>query len=277
MSVQTAFERGHQFYKLILSNWGNRGTDADVESVLYTLRNTPIAGAQIAPESDVGEVEVLFNMGQKKIPILLNDVDRRDRAENAIYLRRGQPYIFRTPAEIQIYPTFATLWGDWYFPTTPPSADPGDAAAWGRTLDEDQFTVPTLTMLLYFDMNPPILASPSMPFSEALGGSLAINDEVEHLCHFYPIQHRKRLRLYVENRSAADTVDVRVTGINGGYGRHVMPGPFGREFPLQAKTVAPKIRDMFHIIEPDATWLGVYATKQVNSGNSNVKWNLLAD
>lgn len=277
ISIQQAKDAGNQHWKAMLGNWGNVMTGADAESIQYTVP-VPVAGAQISAESRVGEVYLRFNS-----PVIVGaptPTARNYLQEHGIYIRRGRPYFWRTPAPVVVDATPQTRYGDLYLPST----DSSDTAAFGNGLG-DVFDIPELNIVFFFEHIPPIMAMPSQPYTTGAAASptqpptISLNDTNEHTLFFVEIQYREGLRVACQNSSDDDVVSVRFTGILGQYGAGAMPGTALREFELFSTPfpVYPDSRISVPISNPEATWLGIYVQKQTNAGASDMTMYLYAD
>lgn len=271
-SIDLAHQRGHQHWKCVLTNWGNFGTGLDAESRQYGITR-PVIGVQIAPESEVGEAFIDFNDGtvqivsNKAVPSLGPDRP----LFNTLYCRRGQPYFFRTPSPIVVQATQMTQWGDTFRPT--PAATNDTTAPFGQTLNGTQWpdNFPTLTLLVFFEHDPVIVACPSWPFEhEDNGAGEQFNHTNEALVRVWPIQHRNRVRVIAENYSDTDAVEVRLTGIRNR--AYLTTRNYLREFELFSTpfVVAANSRIMIPVRHPEATYLLTYGRKQTNAGGASI-------
>lgn len=272
LNINEALARGHQHYKLKLDNWGNGGTAADDESVRYDIER-PIAGVQIAAESQVGECFVEFNTGGLSLPAgkILAESNNGAVYDQTLYVKRGRPYFFRTPAPIAIQASPPTMFGDTYLPVG--GATPTTTGAFGRALGVQQFLAdePELVLLLFFDQNPSVVVEPSYPY-EVLGTSVALSDANETLYRVFPAHHRQNLYLRIDNLSASDVpMEVRICGVRGtsrtlpiaAYGQYefdLFSGPI--IVPGNTRTVQP-------VSNPEAVWITTYARKQFQTGGDN--------
>ena len=272
ISLENAWQRGHQHWKAILDQWGNRGTDADAQSNGYVI-NRPVYGAQIASESDVGEVEVSFFDGQT-----IATVGDRVVREDQLYIRRGRPYMWRTPAPLTISSTKQTKYRDTYHPIN--AANPTVTAAFGGALATTIFPNPRLVVIFFLQPNPTPVVEPTRPGETFLLQTLSINDVAAHTCYFQNVQHYDSARVTLENESATDPLEVRLTGLTGfidNSGFVITENT--REYDLFSNplVVPPLTRIVQPVAKLEATWLGVYAEKQVNSGASDFNWVIRAD
>jgi hypothetical protein len=267
-SPTVAKNRGNQSYLLILDNWGNLGAGTDAESIQYTFP-LPVVGAQIGPSSDVGEVILTYNSNQPD-PDITSPKNRE--SQDDIYIKRGDPYVWRTPAGITIFATNNTRHGDTYYPA-PDAPNP---------LVTEAFTgaSATLELMLFFDGAPYIRACAHRPLG-ASATILPFNDLNTRL-NIWPIQHRPNLRVVVDNQGA-DPIECR---FGGGY----VPGP-----PDSNTAVVPVVTeyelDAAPLIVPPfsrapaaintqndvAAWLLVHTTKQAATGATTVNFLVQSD
>lgn len=277
ISIDNAFQRGHQHCKLTFDNWGNTETGADADSIRYTI-GRPIYGIQIAPESEVGEVFVEFNSGGLANPApqcayLLLPFNSGIHTQS-LYCRRGQPYFWNTPATISLQATPQTMWNDEYFPSD--AANPNTTGNFGHALGVHVFPhgalyaclqMPTLSVIVFFAPHPAITAAPPWPFEQDILTWNFSPGANEVLYRVFPVQHRERVSLLFGNRSANDAVEARVTGINGVAFSNPVVDQYLREFDLlSAPIVVPRqTRVPLMLRHPEATWLGVYTRGQAGA------------
>jgi hypothetical protein len=273
ISLQDAFSRGHQHWKAILSNWGNRGTGTDAASLIYDV-GRPVVGCQIASDSDVAEALIMFDGGvgfPRETPYGFED--------DKMYVRRGRPYFWRTPATIAIVPTFDTIYGDVF-----ETAVPAQATTFGGALAN--WTAPTLRIILFFENTPNIQAEPAWPYAPDFRTfTFVTNAEQFDGRSVWPIQHRDRIRITgrIWGASADIPYELRVCGVTGRRGLGAGDDDLWEESLLSTPLILaphPTIGTVRNfsvpIAHPRSTWLTVYPQTQVAAAG-NVALRILGD
>lgn len=260
IQLANALQRGHQHWKAILSNWGNDGTGQDALSLAYTLDH-PVVGVQIAHTSEVGEARIAFNTGS-------STAEDINAPESSMFVRRNEPYFWRTPARITVQATPESTYQDTFFP----SADPSDDDDFGGALAN--WDAPELHIIFFFEHVPPIREEPSGPlflertFQDALNFIPEAPAEFFDGACVFPIHHRKEVRLEVWNSGNLGGLNGMQARICGVVGRGNVAPTDLREFDLMsAPLVVPEgtqgpggLRRMvnYKMANHEATWLSVH-------------------
>jgi hypothetical protein len=272
--IDDAVREGQQQWTLVLNNWGNIETGADIaESYRYFVER-PVVGVAIHPDSDVAEcfIRTFHNQAFARA----NDVVMYDQQ---VYVRRGQPVFWRMGAQMMVVPTPQTFWGDDFT-----SKDGVAAQPWGDVFGNN-FIAPTLRLNLFFDHTPQIAAQSSWPreIGYASVDAVVLGNLNRVNAGWVNVQHRNKVRVEARYNTNEGPVEIELTGIRGN-GTLIPGGAVTtnfHEFPLfSTPLIMPETTDLLEIpvSNPEAIWLGIYARRQVWDGaNRNLTWKVYAD
>jgi len=260
LQLSEAFSRGHQHWKASLSQWGNLGTGTDATSTGYQI-NRPVVGCQIASDSDVAECGIMFDAGFG-FPV---ETPYSTILDDRMYIRRGQPYFWRTPSEVYVYPTEESCYYDVFSPCTV-----GQSTDFGGALHS--WVAPTLRIIFFLDdtlaarAEPPRVRIPD----ERTIQNVPYGAELLDGAGVFPIQHRRNLRLQVY-AAQANVLPYQIR-ICGTIGKVTPPGTAAaqrelREFTMTSSPyifsgeksgIAGFVRAGIPLQNVDANWLLLY-------------------
>lgn len=213
MTIQSSFlyaqavGAGLPFWRLQISNWGNRGAAADADSIVYTQPMKDSAAAiYIGPDSTVDEVIVNYNQILPTAPAnpVFGPGDQRGQDSMTVGIRR--PGI-RLPGPLGIRTAYSTMFTDIY------NKD-GSAANLPFGTAEPLFEAPKLQLLVY--PSPPKVLPERRRADMYRSSQTLVNGDAgeEELIGIWPVMGRACKSLYFKATNTGDLVaTVRVGGI----------------------------------------------------------------
>jgi len=272
VTFDNAIKRSHQLYEVVMSSWGNRGLALPgvANSLLSPFFPRGIAGAAVAPTSDVGAFKLAWNLGQF-VPAFFGDPTAQ---QNEVLVTIDKPFFGRLNGPVRLVATGDSMYDDEYFP------DPlgGVLAPFGTALGTGVFIPPTLRAYLFLDTIPQGGVPKRVPIQLFNLANALLGVGVEVRIFFLNVFGRKRIRCYAFN--AGGDASVRLTGVNGSF-TGIFPVNRVREYPLVAATPVPSGTtvtiggaDGTRLV--DEKWVGIYATR-IAPGAGTIRISLIAE
>lgn len=259
---------GLPFWRLELSNWGNRGAGADANSLQYQGRiDAGAAAIVIGPESTADEAVIRYNQGIGAPTAQAIFPGAVDQEELTIGVKK--PGI-NLPGPLQVGTTFTTQFTDGYFRDGDPTGFPFGTL-------EPRFEAPTLQLLFY--PRPPTNVAykrNDMYRSSRIAADGAIGTET--LIAIWPVMGRACKSIYF--RATGNLVaTVRVGGIVD-FVTTVLGLPQARVIEKTVNNVTLTVNATTGATAQCTTgrpmqWIAAYYTRV--SGDGNIETNLIAE
>lgn len=257
---------GDEVYELILSNWGNRGVGADVQSLVYPGRPSDeplpsVTGIAISPRSEVDRVYVGYTPNPLLKAPVLNPYPAGGVNPQDVLVSVDRPWFGQLNGPLAIRADPEQWFGDTYLPAGAP------VAPFGTVLAPTVFQAPTLRLLLFLRG----LASQGMrrsplahsDFIEPTGPAGPV---AEQLVRVFNVHGRRRVRIMLRGvLTGGGTVQVRVGGVVSGVSG--LSGPStpiitGLESELVAATVlADQAATTKYLDLPQVQYLTLYMSR----------------
>jgi len=275
MTVQSLFlysqivGDGLPFWRLQISNWGNRGVGADATSVAY---NQPIkdsaAAIVVGPDSTADEVIVNYNnVLQASALVVPNPGDLNQISQTVGITRPG----LHLPGPLGIRTAYSTQFTDGYFKDGDPTVNPFGTL-------EPLFEAPNLELFLYPRPPKVPIFSKRNAMYRSRQPAAGVDVGVETLIGIWPVMGRACKSIYFQ--ATNDLVaTVRVGGISAFITTQVGL-PVARTFEKTVNTVTLTINGTTGVTAQCTTgrpmqWIAAYYTRV--SGTGFINTNLIAE
>lgn len=193
---------GYPFWRLQITNWGNRGAGADSDSIDYTGSiEAGAAAVMIGPDSTVDEINLAYYSTLIGPAVSILNPGSLNQLEFTVGVKRP---VFNIPGPLAVGTSFSTMFTDTYFKD-------GDPAAQNFGTAEPLFEAPELQLLFYPTVPPlpPVPKRNDMYRSRQTAGGAGTS---ETLIGIWPVMGRSCKSLYF--RATGDLVaNIRVGGI----------------------------------------------------------------
>jgi hypothetical protein len=300
ISLAEAIARGHEFWELALSVWGNAvgaplGGDFRFPVPQGGLTIPGLTGIAISPSSLVDQANVLYRL---KSPVYYDGTTPSSHVftdavhTDALEVSAQRPWLGVLPGpieEILAVPLYSALtpgargagvWANTLYTATylPQAQGATVAATFGPALGADVWIDPVLRLLFYLRNPPPSVAPARAPFSWANAISAGdLGTGTERLVQVVPISGRKHVRVLCHHQVGGASAEVRVTGVVATTAVNMpeiqlAPGTLPK--PTGVTTIAAGERAVFYLTDPQVTFLCLYAKGSV--GSPGLAWEIYA-
>jgi hypothetical protein len=296
ISLAEAIARGHEFWELALSDWGDDAALAASAASRFPVPQGALAipgltGIAISPSSLVDQANILYRL---KSPVYYDGTVLGAREftlkthTDVLEVSAKRPWLGVLPGpieEITAFPLFTAFvtgavgMGVWasthYISAEYLPIGTSTPAPFGPVLGASVWLDPVLRLLFYLRNPPPSVAPARAPFSWR--ASVLTTNGTELLMQVVPISGRRRVRVTFRHAGAGLTAEVRLTGVisSSAVAPEIQLAPGVLPSPSGVTTVAANAPATFYLDDPQVTYLLLYAKGAV--GAPTLSWDIYAD